>query len=299
MIMQINKHGSFYIRNGWPTKIIDTVDRQTKSTYIFSPNNELDAVDQIGVGRVMVKALRYWASVLEITNESKTPQGVMHSLSELGALIAKYDPYCRHVGTLWLLHRNLARNLEDATAWAWAFNIYAAKSFTKDEFVEAFYTYVQTNGGKYARSAIEKEFDCFKNTYVSDKAFDLNRILDEDTVPFFAPLKLLEYSGNGRFERRRVDPRDIPMELLFYCILKDNEEHLSTNTQLDVDVLFEGVNQVGKYMNLSYSTLLEMLQQLENRKWISLVNNFGNRYIEVRKTATTDLLAHYYREIEG
>lgn len=24
--MQINKHGSFYIRNGWPTKIIDAVD---------------------------------------------------------------------------------------------------------------------------------------------------------------------------------------------------------------------------------------------------------------------------------
>ena len=297
--MQINKHGSFYIRNGWPTKIIDTVDKQTQSTYIFSPNNELDAVDQIGVGRVMVKALRYWASALGITNESKTQQGVLHSLSELGALIAQYDAYCRDIGTLWLLHRNLARNLEEATAWAWAFNIYAAKSFTKDEFVEAFYAYVQTNGGKYARSAMEKEFDCFKNTYASDKAFDLDRILDEDTVPFFAPLKLLEYSGNGHFEKRRVDPRDIPVKILFYCILKDNEEYLHTNTQINVDTLFEGINQVGKYMNLSYSTLLEMLQQLENRKWISLVNNFGNRYIEVRPINTTELLSDYYKEIEG
>ena len=297
--MQINKHGSFYIRNGWPTKIIDTMDKSTKSTFIFSPNSELDAVDQIGVGRVMVKALRYWASVLGITNESKTQQGVLHSLCELGALIAQYDSYCRDIGTLWLLHRNLARNLEDATAWAWAFNIYASKSFTKDEFVEAFYAYVQTNGGKYARSAMEKEFDCFKNTYVSDKAFDLARILDEETVPFFAPLKLLECSDNGRFEKRRIDPRDIPAKILFYCILKDNEQHLLTNTQINVDTLFEGINQVGKYMNLSYSTLLEMLQQLENRKWISLVNNFGNRYIEVRSINTTELLTDYYREIEG
>ena len=297
--MLLNKHGSFYIRNGWPTKIFDTIDEQTQCTYIFSPNNELDAVDQIGVGRVMVKALRYWASVLGITNESKTQLGVMHSLSELGALIAEYDPYCRRIGTLWLLHRNLARNLEEATAWAWAFNVYAAKTFTKEEFVEAFYAYVQTNGGKYARSAMEKEFDCFKNTYVSDKAFDLNRILDEDTVPFFAPLKLLEYSGNGHFEKRRIDPEDVPAKLLFYCILKDNEEHLLSNTQLNVDALFEGANQVGKYMNLSYSTLLEMLQQLENKKWISLVNNFGNRYIEVKSTDATELLTDYYREIEG
>ena len=52
-------HGSFYIRNGWPTKIIDAMDIQGRSSYIFSPNNELSAVDQIGVGRVMVKALRY------------------------------------------------------------------------------------------------------------------------------------------------------------------------------------------------------------------------------------------------
>lgn len=297
--MQINKHGSFYIRNGWPTKIIDAMDPQTHNSYIFSPNNELTAVDQIGVGRVMVKALRYWGAVLGVTSEIKNQQGVLHTLTDIGHLIAQHDPYCQRVGTLWLLHRNLARNIEDATAWSWAFNLYAAKSFTKDEFVTAFYAYVQTNGGKHARSAMEKEFDCFKNTYVSDKAFDLDRILDEDTVPFFAPLKLLEYSGNGHFEKRRIEPRDVPVKILFYCILKDNEQHLLTNTQLNVDTLFEGMNQVGKYMNLSYSTLLEMLQQLENRKWISLVNNFGNRYIEVRPIDATELLSDYYREIEG
>ena len=297
--MQINKHGSFYIRNGWPTKIIDTMDKQTQNTHIFSPNNELEAVDLIGVGRVMVKALRYWASASGITVESKTPQGVVHSLSEIGTLIAQYDPYCRHLGTLWLLHRNLARNFEEATAWAWAFNIYTAKTFTKDEFVEAFYAYVQTNGGKYARSAMEKEFDCFKNTYSSDKAFDLNRILDEETVPFFAPLKLLEYTGNGCFEKRRVESKDVPSKLLLYCILKDNEDHLLTNTQINVDTLLDSTKQVGKYMNLSYSALLEMLQQLENRKLITLVNNFGNRYIEVKPTDTAKLLTDYYKEIEG
>lgn len=50
------------------------MDAQGRNSYIFSPNNELPAVDQIGVGRVMVKALRYWAAVLGITVESKTQQ---------------------------------------------------------------------------------------------------------------------------------------------------------------------------------------------------------------------------------
>ena len=297
--MQINKHGSFYIRNGWPTKIIDTMDAQTQSSYIFSPSNELSAVDQIGVGRVMVKALRYWATVLGITEETKNQQGILHSLTGLGRMIAQYDPYCQRAGTLWLLHRNLARNLEEATAWSWAFNLYSAKSFTKDEFVAAFYSYIQTNGGKYAKSAMEKEFDCFKNTYVSDKAFDLGKVLDEDTVPFFAPLRLLEYVGGGRFEKRRIASKDIPIKIFYHCILSDNKDYLMTNTQINIDILFEGVNQVGKYMNLSYSSLLELLQQMENKKWILLVNNFGNRYIDISLNRAPQLLDDYYREIEG
>lgn len=297
--MQINKHGSFYIRSGWPTKIIDAMDLQTHESYIFSPNNELAAVDQIGVGRVMVKAMRYWAAVLGITNESKTQLGVLHSLTELGRLIMQYDPYCQKVATLWLLHRNLACNLDEATAWSWAYNLYLAKSFTKDEFVSALYSYVQTNGGKYAKTAIEKEFDCFKNTYVSDKTFDLGRILNEDTVPFFAPLRLLEYTGNGKFEKRRVEAKDIPAEIFYYCILKDNEKHLETNKQINIDTLIEKCNQVGKYMNLGYSTLLELLQSMENKKWITLINNFGNRYIEINKMPDEDFLTNYFRGIGG
>ncbi len=161
--MQINKHGSFYLRNGWPTKIIDAVPN---NPYIFSPANELEAVDVLGVGRVMVKAMRYWAYTTGITLETKDQQGVFHDLSELGRCISEFDPYCQNKGTLWLLHRNLARDYENATMWAWAFNDYKQRTFSKEQFVDAFFAYYQTNGGTNKKAAIEKEFDCFKNTYV-------------------------------------------------------------------------------------------------------------------------------------
>ena len=82
--MQINKHGSFYIRNGWPTKIIDAINENAN---IFSPNNEANAVDNIGVGRVMVKALRYWSTAMGITIEGKNQQGICHTLSGIGEMI--------------------------------------------------------------------------------------------------------------------------------------------------------------------------------------------------------------------
>lgn len=289
--MLLNKHGSFYIRNGWPTKIINAINADH---LIFSPNNELDAVDNIGVGRVMVKAMRYWASAMGLAKEDKIQQGVTCRLTDLGNVIATRDPFCQDKGTLWLLHRNLATNESQATAWYWAFNVYNGKSFSKDDFCSAFYSYIQRAGGNYQKNAVDKEFDCFKNTYVSDKAFDIDKIIEEDTVPFFAPLRLLAYNS-GVFERTKMSAKDIPTDILLYCIMMDNEETLKSKRQLSIDMLLEESNQVGKYMNLTYAVLLELLLQLENQGYIKVINNFGNRHIEIiTNSAPVAILSNHY-----
>lgn len=276
--MQINKHGSFYIRNGWPAKIIDAI---SEDPLIFSPNKELNAVDMIGVGRVMVKSMRYWSAVMGITYEAKAQQGVYHQLTDLGRRIAEEDPYCQNTGTLWLLHRNLSRAEQDATAWWWLYNDFDQQSFTKESFSTAFHLFLQRHGETYPRKSVEKEFDCLKNTYVSDKIFDVHKVVEEDTVPFFAPLRLLQYIGSNTFEKRKPKAKEIPLHVLHYCILADNHLHLETSTEIDIDTLLESDKQVGRYMNLSYSTLLELLQQLENIGKLKLVNNFGSRYIHL------------------
>lgn len=294
--MQINKHGSFYMRNGWVTKIIDAT---IENEMIFSPNNELNSVDTIGVGRVMIKAMRYWSVVLGISDEIKAAHGVIHRLTKLGNLICDYDPFCQNIGTLWLLHRNLSSNKDNATAWYWAFNHMNKSTFSKESFSDEFYSYIINNGESYAKNAIEKEFDCFKNTYVSEKRFDINKIMVEDTIPFFSNLKLINYIGKGEFRFNKTSSNDIPLPILLYCILSDNKEHLKNNKQLSIDTIMENENQVGRYMCISYSTLLDLLQQLENTKKLQLVNNFGNRYIQINYENEMDMIIEeYYQGME-
>ena len=91
--------------------------------------------------------------------------------------------------------------------------------------------------------------------------------------------------------------RDIPEDIALYSILKDNQQHLRDKHQIDIDVLLDGKEQIGRYMSLSYSSLLELLQRLENSGKIILVNNFGNRYIQLDNMDTREILENYYREI--
>lgn len=291
--MVVNKHGSFYLRSGWGTKILDAVDNDET---IFSPNNEQEAVDSIGLGRVMIKALRYWSDALGLTEEEKKTTGIAKRKTFLFKLIDRYDCYFQKTGSLLLMHRNLARNKDYATAWYWAFNEMKSQIFTKDEFVDGFHAFLGVNGMNVKRAATDKEFNCFKNTYIGEKKFDRKTIMDEDTYPFLAPLRLLKINEEKKFEKVPVTITDMPLEILLYSIAFDNGDAETgwEQKQISIDQLMEEKLQIGKYYNIRYSKLIELLMEAENKKMLILSNNFGNRHIEMTDYPYQDLLRQYY-----
>lgn len=289
--MVINKHGSFYLRNGWGTKIIQAVDADDM---IFTPANELKAVDNIGLGRVMIKALRYWADATGLTIEHKVQGGIKEEKTLLFELIAEKDRYFQKPGSLLLLHRNLAINDENATAWYWAFNEFDKQAFTKDEFVEGLHYYLAINRITIKKAALEKEFNCFKNTYIGEKKFDIRSPMDEDTYPMLAPLHLLRINEEKKIEKRALSSADIPLYILVYAIAMDNPKESISRSQISIDKLMEEKKQVGKYFSVKYSKLIDMLLEAENKQLLTLNNNFGNRHIEFVDIRYADLLKEYY-----
>ena len=291
--MVINKHGSFYLSSGWGTKIIQAVEADNM---IFSPANEQEAVDRIGLGRVMIKALRYWADASGLTTEEKVQGGIAERKTDLFDLLEANDRYFQKLGSLLLLHRNIALNEENATAWYWAFNEFDKQAFTKEEFVDGLHYFLAVNEMSIKKAAVDKEFNCFKNTYLAEKKFDIKTVMDEDTYPFFGSLHLLRINEEKKFEKTYLTKAEMPLHILIYAIAKDNPEESGHRGQISIDKIMEEKRQVGRYFPMRYSKLIDMLLEAENKKLLTLNNNFGNRFIEFSDVQYDRLLNEYYME---
>ncbi len=291
--MVINKHGSFYLRSGWGTKIIQAVEADDM---VFSPVNEQEAVDRIGLGRVMIKALRYWADASGLTTEEKVQGGIAERRTDLFDLLEANDRYFQKPGSLLLLHRNIALNEENATAWYWAFNEFDKQAFTKEEFVDGLHYFLAVNEMSIKKAAVDKEFNCFKNTYLADKKFDIKTVMDEDTYPFFGSLHLLRVNEDKKFEKTYLTKAEMPLQILIYAIAKDNPEESSHRGQISIDKIMEEKRQVGRYFPMRYTKLIDMLLEAENKKFFTFNNNFGNRFIEFSDVQYDKLLNEYYME---
>ncbi len=290
--MVLNKHGSFYMRSGWGTKILQAVDSDDA---IFAPANEQNAIDEIGLGRVMIKALRYWADAMGLTYEKKEQNIIRKYKTDLYKYIDKYDPYFQMNGTLELLHRNIANNMDEATAWYWVFNEWSTDVITNEMFTDSLHAFVAVNGMNVKKDAVNKEFNCVKNTYVGEKTTDKKNIMDEDTYPFFGPLHIMKYDGN-QLIKNHLTAKEIPLEILIYAIASDNKKESSSHGQVGIDTLMEGKCQVGRYFNVKYTDLIDLLIEAENKGYIALNNNFGNRLIEFNDTNYGLLLEKYYKK---
>lgn len=237
--------------------------------------------------------------MLGLTVEEKKASLIFKTKTDLFELIDSYDKYFQRVGSLLLMQRNLAKNVEGATAWYWAFNELKSQRFSKDEFVDGLYAFLGVNGLSIKRNAIEKEYNCFKNTYVSEDRFNRKTIMDEDTYPFFAPLHILRVNDAKVIEKNPANDSEIPLEVLIYSIVYDNTDGVDCEQkQIGLDMLMEEKLQIGKYYCIKYSKLIDLLMEAENRNMLILTNNFGNRYVELTDYPYGDLLKSYYESGE-
>lgn len=292
--MKFRGHETFYIRKGWLTK---GLKRVRKHPNIFSDKKK-NQMDEFGIGSNMVKALRYWMQATGLALETFDKKIKVQIPTKLGNLIYKYDRYLEEVGTLYLIHYELAKNENNATSWYYFYNQFNLTQFSKEDFIEDIKTYLSDQGEKVADRSLDDDFSCIINTYVSKSFSNPNKIDPENILD--CPLGELDLVSVVDTKKRIYKKNIIPVgsipEYIFFAVIIDQMKDLN---EIKISSLLKDDNNVGKVFNLDSTTLMQYLELIKNKGLIDLVRTAGLDVIKIKdKLLYEECIEKYYKTLQ-
>jgi Protein of unknown function (DUF4007) len=216
MTASFARHETFHPRVGWLSKAVQV---STGNPNVFS--DEAAPVD-LGVGKNMVRAIRYWGVATKVLEERDGSRGGLRP-SPLGRFLLSehgVDPYAEDATTLWLLHWSLLRDPVHAPTWWWVFNEVDLVDFDPAQLVRAETDWILSIGWtKPSVASIERDIDCVLRMYS-------RRPGQSDPIDSpFAALGLIEpvvgASKRWRFSagtKETLDPKVVLLASLFHMI---------------------------------------------------------------------------------
>ena len=184
-------HEGFSLREGWIRKGLLVVAANPK---VFTKVELINAIDSLGVGANMVKAIRYWLELfLLIEKEGKTNS---YKLSEIGKLLLEKDPYFQDTNVLWLLHvlstqstfNSKGQPFVSSCIWQIIFSDGELNIFSLEKLNQKVVDSLKENDKTYSAATIKSAVRTFFKTYQTDKV-DINP--EENMISPLAKLNLI------------------------------------------------------------------------------------------------------------
>lgn len=220
-------HGSFACRYSWLPKAAVGI---SNNPLIFADVDE--AMIEFGVGKNMVRAMRFWVWATGIAISS-TAGGMQVTAFGKQLLLGRraLDPYLEDSQTLWLLHWNLATHIKEPIfAWDFLLNYWQHPEIVPSHVISSFERRAESMGKKLSRATLKQHFEVFLHTYVPTQT-SKQSLLEENLDSPFIELQLIERSSQRRissgpgevrtepvymFQRRRKS--EISDQLFLYCL---------------------------------------------------------------------------------
>ncbi len=259
--MSFAGHQSFHIRDGWLRKGMRVI--QDDPSAFTRPN----AADVLGVGSVMVDALRFWLEATGLAYPTIENRWRTLRLTSFGELVRDHDEYIEDEITLWLLHYHLVHDRDRATTWYWFFNHFARPLFTKAQAVDALEGWAITYGEKRpAIKTLERDIDVLLHTYVPSG----RNQTPEDTLD--CPLSALELIGYEppsayrdvppTYRVRRPELDRISPLLVLYVLLRYQDEIQFGDRRLLLATALTQPRGAGRVFLLTATGLMDVLNRL-------------------------------------
>ena len=189
------RHETFHPRFGWLKKGFDKASEQSD---LFTDDL---APAILGVGKNMVKAIKYWCFAYKVLEEiQEKGNGRILVPTDFGNKLLKdngWDPYLEDHASLWLLHWNLLKLPNHATTWYYTFNIFNKHSFMAEDIQHGLMEYIEREfpNKRITESSVAKDVNCLLRMYVEETS----KQLTEDSIDSpFTDLGLIKHYGDRR-----------------------------------------------------------------------------------------------------
>lgn len=279
-------HETFHCRHFWLKKGYDFLLKNNR----FSDES---AVVELGVGKNMVTAIRYWLRAFEIIGEKDEPQKIANYLfADDGK-----DPYLENIGTLWLLHYFLVTKGK-ASIFSLIFNEFRKEriEFNKEHLQWFIKRKCEENNHLYNSNTVNNDINVFIKSYLRPKNKTKN--IEDDFAGLLIDLDLLQQlerfdTGSGSwFKIESKERKDIPLEIFLYSIL-DNDNY---GNSISFNELLNGYNSVGIVYAMNASGMITKIEAVINKyPNITFTDDAGIRELQfTQKPNKWELLNQYY-----
>ena len=164
------RHETFHPRYGWFRKAYVAA---TRDPYVFASE---DAPVRLGVGKNMVRSIRFWGLAAKVVTEVPDPEAASNRKPNIvvptrfgEALFGDggWDPWMEDPGTLWLLHWRMLAQPCRLPVWWLALCDFNAVEFELEDLGRTVMTQLRAvpDWKEPSESAVQKDLSAFMRTY--------------------------------------------------------------------------------------------------------------------------------------
>ncbi|MCD8486166.1 MAG: DUF4007 family protein [Desertifilum sp.] len=281
------RHETFHPRFGWLKK---GFDRALEDSQVFLRD---DATVQLGIGKNMVRSLRYWESAFKLLKDDEPTDFGEQLLGENG-----WDTYLEDPASLWLLHWKLLEPPCSATAWDFTFNAFRPVEFTFEELFYQLCDYRDRIIPRIADSSLKKDVSCLLKMYVEQPAKSNGG--EESLDCPFTQLGLIHTAGDSRHYTFRIGYKPtLPFEIIVYACLHHSHRFNPTARRIPLAKLLYDPGSPGLVFRLTESAIGEAIEGTARQfKQLGISDVAGKLeffFEEEPLELAAALLDHYYQ----
>lgn len=216
------RHETFHLRHGWLRKAYFGVKNTEGPINVFHAE---DATEVLGVGKNMVRSIRFWALAAKILEERPNRANTRLSdvkVSRFGAeLFEWWDQYLEDPASHWLLHWELLAPKCFLPVWWILLTEFNALEFTEDDAVEFVSRRVEVSSFDVPNvSSIRKDVNIFLRSYAPSPDRQVRAGIDDSFDCQFRELGLIRRGASPRTYRFNFGPKSSlpPAIVAFACL---------------------------------------------------------------------------------